>query len=58
MTEIAASKEELEKLCKELENAVKLATEGQARIERVLRESRRNRERIMADLRRAGLVRD
>jgi hypothetical protein len=58
MTEIAASKEELEKLCDELESAVKLATEGQARIERVLRGSRQRRERIMDDLRSAGLVRD
>lgn len=58
MTEIAASNEEIQKVLRDLENAIELASKAEARIERVLRSSRERRERIVDDLRRAGLIRD
>jgi cell division septum initiation protein DivIVA len=58
MTEITASKEEIEKALEELDRAVKRARKVRIEGERFLRETRPERERIRADLRRAGLLRD
>jgi hypothetical protein len=58
MTEIAASREEIEKAREELENALEVARKAQIRIERTLSGSRERRERREAILRRAGLLRD
>lgn len=58
MTELAASKEEIEKVRRENKRAIEEADAFLARIDGVLRESRMRRERIMANLRRAGLLRD
>jgi F0F1-type ATP synthase membrane subunit b/b' len=58
MTEIAASREEIAKALEELERAVERARQVRIENERFLRETRPRRERIRADLRRAGLLRD
>ncbi len=58
MAYVKISKENHEKVLEELESAMELAQKARARIHRTLRENRRHRERIEADLRRAGLLRD
>ena len=58
MAEIKASKEEKERLRWETERALERAEEFQRRSTRNLRERRPRLERIRADLRRAGLLRD
>jgi hypothetical protein len=58
MTEIAASKEEIEKLLRDNQRAIELARKTREDIDRTLRDSDRRGERILADLRRAGLLRD
>jgi hypothetical protein len=58
MTEIAASKEELEKFLRDNQRAIELARKTREDIEQTLRESRPRTERILAELRRAGLLRD
>ena len=58
MTEIAASKEEIEELLRNNQRAIELARKTRENIKRTLRESERNGERILADLRRAGVLRD
>ena len=58
MTEIAASKEDIEKLLRNNQRVIELARETRERIDRTLRDSDRRTERILADLRRAGVLRD
>jgi hypothetical protein len=58
MTEIAVSKEEIRKALEELERAMGRARRVRIENERFLRETQPRRERIRADLRRAGLLRD
>jgi hypothetical protein len=58
MTEIAASKEEIEKLLRDNQRAIELARKTREDINRTLRDSERRTERILADLRRAGVLRD
>jgi hypothetical protein len=58
MAYVKISKEDHEKLLRELESAMELADKASARIRRTLRQNRRRREQIVADLRRAGLLRD
>jgi F0F1-type ATP synthase membrane subunit b/b' len=58
MTEIAASKEEVERFLRESQRALERARETQEDIDRTLRESRRRSQQILEDLRRAGVLRD
>jgi hypothetical protein len=58
MTEIAASKEEIEELLRNNQRVIELARETREDIDRTLRESRLRTERILANLRRAGVLRD
>jgi hypothetical protein len=58
MTEIGATKEELEKARKDLERSLERARRFRIESETFLRVTRPRRERIRADLRRAGLLRD
>ncbi len=58
MTEIAASKEEIEELLRNNQRAIELARETREEIKRTLRDSERRTEQILANLRRAGVLRD
>jgi hypothetical protein len=58
MTEIAASKEEIEQVLAELKHSIEQARKVRLEGEAFLRESEPRMERIRADLRRAGLLRD
>lgn len=58
MTEIAASKEEIEELLRKNQRVIELARETREDIDRTLRDSRRRTEQILANLRRAGVLRD
>lgn len=58
MTYVKISKEDHEKLLKNLESAIELADEASARIRQTLRESEKEGERRRKVLRRAGLLRD
>ncbi|HWO83148.1 MAG TPA: hypothetical protein VNM38_05090 [Solirubrobacterales bacterium] len=58
MTEIAASKEEVERFLRDSQRALERARETREDIDRTLLESRRRRKQILDDLRRAGLLRD
>jgi len=55
---VAVSKERIEKQREENRRAIQEADAFLARIDWVLRDSKRRSERIMANLRRAGLLRD
>jgi phosphoribosylformylglycinamidine (FGAM) synthase-like enzyme len=55
---VAASKEKIEKQREENRRAIQEADAFLARLDWVLRDSERRSERIMANLRRAGLLRD
>lgn len=58
MSYVKISKEDYEKIRKELARGIEIAEAAEADIERTLRESRRLREERDARLRRAGLLRD
>jgi len=58
MTEIAASREEIKKALEDLERAMEEVRKMRLENEAFLRMARPRRERILADLRRAGLLRD
>jgi hypothetical protein len=58
MTEIAASKEEIEKLLRDNRRMIERADKVCEDIDWVLRDSERRTKRILADLRRAGVLRD
>ena len=58
MTEIPASTEEIEKVLADLKRSIERAKKVRLEGEAFLRESEPRRERIRADLRRAGLLRD
>lgn len=58
MTYVKISKEDHEKLLRELESAMEIAQKASARIKQTLRESERESARRRKVLRRAGLLRD
>lgn len=58
MTPATAPKENIQIVLEELERALEEARLARARIQRTLRDNRREMKQIRADLRRAGLLRD
>jgi len=58
MTETMVSEENIKKALEELRSAQELAERASLEIKQTLHDSRERTERIRADLRRAGLLRD